>query len=92
MKRYRLFLEETCPRCRGSGVVVHPNWAWVHELERELGRLLSLEEAAQRLGLPGPEALPPEEEPCGECGGEGRLRREVPLEEALAELGVLRPA
>jgi hypothetical protein len=35
----------------------------------------------------GYSGIPPEEIACGECGGTGELREEIPLEDALKALG-----
>jgi len=77
--------------------VVHPVWRAYHEDERlfreKEGRPHTHEEFLawwRERGYYHEEDLPPEEITCYECGGEGKLRREVPLEEVLRDLGLLK--
>jgi len=95
--RYLVIREEKCPECRGSGVVIDPEWEELYQAERPLrekeGRLFTIEEIMawwRERGYYHEEDLPPEEIACYECKGEGKLRKEVPLEEALRDLGLLK--
>jgi len=91
--RYLIVREEKCPKCRGSGWVIHPEWKELYQAEKERGRFFTYKEILawwRERGYYHEEDLPPEEIPCYECKGEGKLRREVPLEEALRDLGLLK--
>jgi len=81
VKRYLVVEESVCPECEGDGVVLDPCWREYLELgdpHRDPDGF-----AREECGL---EEMPPEEIECPTCGGTGVIRREVPLEEALAAL------
>ena len=74
-----------------EGKVNPPNTADKHELYE--ARAVELGYSSQGIlntttWKTAMEAMPPEEIDCGECDGTGYIRREVPLVEALKELGV----
>ena len=90
MRRYLLIEEFTCQECHGSGWVQHPLWAryW----EANPGGGLTVEEDQtwfREQGEYTPPHLIPEEEPCVECEGAGKIRREVDLVTALVAIGLL---
>ena len=84
--------EETeCPACGGQGVVTHPAWELYYREHGDLGILngdglpdMALDVAWFR--EQGYDYPPDEEVPCGECDGEGTIRREVELVAALDTL------
>jgi len=87
MRRYFVESEETCPDCQGTGVVQHPAWA-VYWQEHPLGVYPTSREDEQWFREQGYDYPPDEEVPCSECDGAGVIRQRVPLEDALAYLGL----
>jgi hypothetical protein len=98
---YMVIAEDTCPACRGVGWLRNPEWASVDELfdtnvDRELAagksRGQAVEVAAQAVAAhwvgQGYKQPPPQEICCAECEGNGYLRREVSLAQALSSLGL----
>ena len=87
MRRYFVESEETCPVCGGCGTVQHPTWA--HYWEEHHGKSLPTPEDDERWFREwGYDEIPNEEIPCSECDGAGVIRQRVPLEDALAYLGL----
>jgi len=87
MKTYTVTCTEICAECEGSGYVDNHLW---RTLFADLGDgKLTVEfvrqwELDHNLG----ENIGPEESPCGECDGAGKIVQQVPLASALRDLGV----
>ena len=94
--KYLIRKIETCPQCRGDKYLSNPHWqricrdnaAWMDahtggrftdEAEHDWKRRIEAQWPHQD--------PPPEEEPCYECEGEGKIETWIPLEQALVELG-----
>lgn len=91
---------ETCPVCKGDKFFQNLGWAEVNRANQawmeERGIVTFTEEARldweRRIKEKWPyQKPPPEEEPCVECEGEGKIESWIPLREALAELGIWQP-
>ena len=79
--------EESCPVCGGSGAVEHP--AWTRYWQEHHGKSLPTPEDDERWFREwGCDEIPNEEIPCAECDGARVIRQRVPLEDALAYLGL----
>lgn len=89
---YWVIQEQPCTACTGTGVVQAAIWQQYWE---ENQRSLPTPEddyawfREQGYSVYQVADLPPEEEPCSECAGTGKLRREVSLALALQDLGML---
>lgn len=89
--RFGLYVtrKETCPDCRGRGIITHPAWerywdaveaGYLNQRDWEAVYLWWSEEGYS------PDRPPPKEIDCWRCEGRGVLVEEVPLEEALREV------
>ena len=87
-----------CSHCKGTGVVQHPQWqqfweehaATVEDIQQILEPAASNEAWDKLMAQHFPDwEQVPEEIPCIECEGEGKITREVPLEDALMAPGIL---
>jgi hypothetical protein len=88
--QYLIRKVETCPVCKGEEFLYNPEWAELNE-----------EHARRCKGMPPDERFaefnrmvkekwpfgePPEEEPCCECEGTGKIETWIDLRQALEEL------
>lgn len=73
----RILLSVRCEECE-SGIVYDPtNFGWAELVKLELKEYrAALAERGYGLG----DRLPPEEGPCSECEGSGRVTRQITLE------------
>lgn len=83
--RYIVTKVETCPTCRGSGVIRHPVW---EEYWRTHDRFIESEQLDKWFEERGYDYPPDEEIECPDCDGRGWIRTEVDLRDALHALGV----
>ena len=94
MKEYFVIRVETCPACNGDGWIVNPAWElYEQEMEQRHGKYWYREISPQEWDLVASELgfseVPCEETPCHRCNGEGKIRSEVPLADALRDLGII---
>ena len=86
---------ETCPECKGEKFFYNPEWAELNEEHDRRCRDMTpndrFTEFGQMVREKWPWGEPPEEEPCAECEGTGKIETWIPLEQALHELGYYRP-
>lgn len=89
---------EMCPVCNGDKFLPNKDWQEINKANNawmELRGIKVFNEAAhmdweRRIREKWPhQKPPPEEEPCHECEGEGKIETWIDLREALQELGVL---
>lgn len=87
---YLVTKEETCWKCMGAGVVQHPMWAqyWAHFCVQGT-RNTSEQDRAWFQEQGWDEDLPGEEETCPECEGAKKIVSQIPLAEALKEIGTM---
>lgn len=83
-RRFFVLCRETCPTCKGSGLVPNPQW---NERILEADETIDPDHWAHAAGLTLARHMGPEEIPCTDCEGEGIRQYPVPLQEALAEIG-----
>jgi len=94
--KFLVICEETCPECKGAGVVSNElyqklaeyrqAWKREHPGATVAGQLAADDEWMLEKGYL-PAKWPAEEWECDECAGLGKRRRQVELKEALNELG-----
>ena len=75
-----------CLSCDGAGFVQHPAWTEFYEP----GEVPDFDARARELGYAKCDDMPEEEIKCAICSGKGHIRGEVPLAEALTQLGIFR--
>lgn len=89
---------ETCPECNGARFAINPHWARINRennewMEQHTGGRFTDEAHAdweRRIKEQWPYSdPPPEEEPCCECEGDGKVESWVSLADALRDLGVM---
>jgi len=101
MTEYFVIAVDVCQECNGDGVIQHPAWVryWERFPPGPQGNGMTVEQIdivfiydrdvewfrEQGYRCPGGR-LPDEELPCAECDGAGKVRKEVPLREALEAL------
>lgn len=83
-----------CQECAGQGVYAHPAWNSYWDELGDVGRYMEPEDDRQWMWengwiLDSKGELPPEEVECGECLGDGRVRRSITFQEALEKTGVM---
>ncbi len=101
-KKYVCGYRDTCTDCHGVGAVIHPLWEQFQQFSNSpTTRGLATDAQEQALltwwrergfanTAAGWDALPAEDQACLTCGGTGQQTREIALEDALADLGLLR--
>lgn len=98
MKYFKVTCEETCQACSGSGVITNLLYRKMWK-DFDVFKKASLvdtylsdewqEEWAVKNGYGSADAMGSQEEQCSDCNGEGRISKEVALDEALKELGYI---
>lgn len=93
--QYFVIAVETCRECNGAGMIQHPAW---REYWKQFppspgdGNGRTVEQDVEWFRERGyrcfGDCLPNEELPCVDCDGTGKVRREVPLAEAVANLEI----
>lgn len=92
MKRYYMESVESCQACGGAGWARNPAWAAVDAYADGLTlrgeeRSTAIERfASEQFGTDNPRRWPPEEVGCGECDGEGEIRRKEDVTELFGRL------
>ena len=95
---YTVTCIEVCPHCEGIGIVYNPVWARFHDdLKAKeatsgyiCGQTLNelIDQWAHDNGYSCADNMGPEEYECDTCGGRGKRERQIPLIDALHDLGV----
>jgi len=89
---------ETCPVCKGEKHLIDPDWQRINRENNEWMQdhhIPTFTDAAQadwerRIKETWPyHKPPPEEYPCDECEGSGKIESWLSLADALRELGVM---
>lgn len=83
-KTYFVTCETDCDECHGDGTITHPEWQKFFEEHRS--QMLDEDEIDEWFHGEGYRFAPDEKVTCPECEGKGKLREEVTLESALANL------
>lgn len=84
--KYLVIKEELCGDCGGTGMVEDP--FWTRYFEANPNRELTPEQYGAQQGF-DPDNLPPQEVRCANCHGEGKVRTEVDLLEALEAIAAV---
>ena len=86
--KYTVRRVRTCPECKGSGWLVKGIWEAFYAEHPNSSKMTPAQINAW-FREHGYESPPDEEVMCYVCGGTGEIAEEVPLQDALHELGVL---
>ncbi len=95
--QYLIRKVEMCPACKGEGYVWNEKWQALNEAnnawmqEQTGGRYCDEAHAdwERRVKETWPYSdPPPEDEPCGECEGTGKVEEWIDLRQAMEELGI----
>ena len=97
MKDYTVTCTQTCPACEGRGFFDSEIW---QAMQRDTKKFHGApppsgwyDAWAREHGYANADDMGPDEEECVECGGVGTVVRQVPLVEALRDLGLeVRPS